>query len=498
METEQSGTVVPAWWLNAVQEELLTVIASGGIPFSKVDYNQLYLSIMEIIATHASVTAARAKADQGFALAAIADSKADAAQFSADSAQVSADQGIDDAATAQATAEQAIVDAGEAQATAADAEERGNNALGLLKNIDDVFDATGEFQNPAFLLLTNPTDTNLPSGITYPVYFRNILDDGGTSVYQMAWDSVNTYARAGTIAGDAATFGYWVKVPTPNDVASALADAKAYTDGEIDKLPRTFKDSGEFLAFYQSAPTEVSGPVANSRALKQDGTAIATYNGSAWAIVSLDPEPLDLYFCLSDSTEYYWAHGLWNRLDFDTDMTTKEDVANKTTTLAGTAAAASDTKYPSEKAVVSALVNVSGTIPNISGKQDKLSGTSGNVVTYTATAGATGTLEVDTTVTASSANLITSGGVATAISGFAPTLTRLDYTASSALASGATVTTPSYKVGGGRLMVFWNGLLVRAGASAQYQEVGSAGATSTSISLPTGCLASTELTFLVI
>jgi hypothetical protein len=220
-----------------------------------------------------------------------------------------------------------------------------------------------------------------------------------------------------------ATTGFaWIKLPEQSDLADLLVESKEYTNTEInDKISGVLKYKGSFIGFYNTTPSEVPNPATNDIALNSNGSEKATYNGTSWVITIITHSIFDLWANLTDSHGYYWFNSEWNLLDFNVDMSVKEDIVNKITTLATVTNDASDTKYPSEKAVVSALATkenssnkviairaassatdfaypsekavrtlvdlVNGEIPDISNLQTKLDGTSGQVVTYTATAG---------------------------------------------------------------------------------------------------------------
>jgi hypothetical protein len=334
----------------------------------------------------------------------------------------------------------------------------------------------------------------------------------------------------------------FIRVPEQSDLTALLAEAKGYTDSEINaKISGVLKWIGNFIGFYTTSASEITNPETNDIALKQDGSEKATYNGTSWVIATMTHNLFDLWANLRDGHGYYWFSNEWNLLDFNVDISVKEDVANKTTSLATTIEAASNTKYPSEKAVVTGLAAISGLQHKIpagatpghavldtttEGSVSKTAGTlsipgSGLVVGDSTNNGAvkiksSGTSDTtiigpnnDTTTlvpgkmqtqipAGTLGNLVTYSGqegvFGVASSTSSPVL-RENLTTSSVIASGASITTPSYIVGSNKLMVYWDGLLTSIGD--EYNEVGEAGATSSTITVLSAVPIGTKFTFIV-
>ncbi|MDR1110308.1 MAG: hypothetical protein LBP92_06365, partial [Deltaproteobacteria bacterium] len=112
---EIPGTVVPAWWLNMVQEEICAVIEVAGVALQKNVRNQLLTAIKKILedsnfakmAKEAKDAAATAGTTAGTAAeqAALAKSIADALKILVDQSQVDVDLALSAAETAKGDAQ---------------------------------------------------------------------------------------------------------------------------------------------------------------------------------------------------------------------------------------------------------------------------------------------------------------------------------------------------------------------------------------------------------
>jgi hypothetical protein len=350
---------------------------------------------------------AQTAAETAQTAAGAANTAAGAAKTAAETAQTAAE-------TAQTTAETAQTTAESAQSAADAAAGLAAIALGNYQAVEDEFNLNGQHE-AAKLYLLDPL--NAPAGA--PCFLAVGMDSDVSASFQACWSAAapgDVWVRAGalTVSGQdvSVVWDTW-KPAAGARIDQAESDANAYTDAEIAKLPRTFAEKGTFIGFYASSPSEAAGAADGDKALKADGTKVASYQGG-WTEADLAPETLDLWYDSSEDREYYWAHGAWNRLDFDTDMSLKEDVANKVQTVAA-AATASAAKYPSEKAVRSAVDTVAGNIPDVSGKQDKIAAGAGKIVWGSATAG-TVTLTAPATALASGETTVpTTGAVYSAV-----------------------------------------------------------------------------------
>jgi hypothetical protein len=343
------------------------------------------------------------------------------------------------------------------------------------------------------LYLVTPEDgahENLPADAVLPLFVKTESarypeSEQTIVLVQSAWNAggANLRQRVGivsyTLDDMAVAWGAWT-VPVDGGTLDA---AKAYADAEIAAaISGALKYHGDFIGFYETAPSELTASASGEKALKHDGTEIATWDGDAWQTEELEPEIFDLYANTTDDHGYYWFGGHWNLLDFNMDLSVKEDVANKTDSLDLDVGTASGEKYPSELAVATALA---GLAPDFSGVQGKIpAGTAGEVLTYSGTAGTVGALAVTSAVGEESPSLVTAGAMAAALAGAGggvPTV--VDYDVPSAVSSGTAMTVPEYTVGNNSLQVLWQGVELRPGSSYQYTETGTAGETSTSITI---------------
>lgn len=155
----------------------------------------------------------------------------------------------------------------------------------------------------------------------------------------------------------------------------------------------------------------------------------------------------------------------------------KENTANKVTALSGTS---TDTQYPSAKAVYNALDTLSDEIADLSttvtqditGKEDKV-----NKVTS----------DIGITVTSTDVQYASAKAVWELLQAFVPkggakaVLLSPPDTRAQDYATNANYTVPNYTVGANQLTIYLNGLHCARGQ--QYNEVGTAGTTSTTIQL---------------
>jgi hypothetical protein len=197
------GTVVSAWWCNAVQEELIKVIETAGIELNRTEMDQLFKAIQYHIQNHASVVGAKAAADAAAALAQAAknqaesvsgvafDALADAntAQQRADLAYDRADAAYDMAESAAQTAENIQSEFSGIQSSIGIVGNTATRALGQFITQPEAIDLNESYWAPDKLFLTNDESTGVPADLTFPVYLEVMTDDGLSSVTQNVWDT---------------------------------------------------------------------------------------------------------------------------------------------------------------------------------------------------------------------------------------------------------------------------------------------------------------------
>jgi hypothetical protein len=190
MEAGVNGTVVPAWWLNAVQDEILTVINNAEITPSKVDSAQLYAAIVHIISKNDFVVGANHTADEALNLAQTASSVAANGVALATAAQNTADDSTSAAAAAQNTADNALTTA----------ESSLDLAQARYDKIDSVVDANTMIYSIRYYL-TNTGCLNFPTELIFPVFFKVNITRNGEAASQSVWDSTGSrvYSRVATI-----------------------------------------------------------------------------------------------------------------------------------------------------------------------------------------------------------------------------------------------------------------------------------------------------------
>jgi hypothetical protein len=233
--TERNGTVVPAWWLNSVQEEILAVIAEAGLTPNRAQLGQLKEAIASLIASGASP--AMSKANEAYDLATQGKSLAEGAQASADGAQGMAD-------AAQTAADEAQDAADSAQGTASDALGLAKNALGRYEPLtcepDAILDANDFYQEAQKFYVVAPAESvvNFPEDLSVPLYFE-VLTNGDaqtvTSVCQKTWDAEDSriHTRFATVNlsepdNPLVTWGPWNTVSVPRLLkASGIVDDPA-------------------------------------------------------------------------------------------------------------------------------------------------------------------------------------------------------------------------------------------------------------------------------
>jgi hypothetical protein len=190
MEAGVNGTVVPAWWLNSVQEEILNVIENAGIVPSKVQSNQLMSAIVNMIQTNNSVVQIIQNIND--------------INSSLSSIHTIANSGVIAAAEAQTTANNGLI-------AAADADDKASEALNTAQNgfmlasekfitLDDAVNAS-DYLELTRLYLTNGDSTNFPDDLDYPIFFKvNNTEDGGAAIQNVCDSSGSrVYNRIGNI-----------------------------------------------------------------------------------------------------------------------------------------------------------------------------------------------------------------------------------------------------------------------------------------------------------
>jgi hypothetical protein len=348
---------------------------------------------------------------------------------------------------------------------ASGADSKAAMALGTYLVVEEEDDLYGLFQ-PVRLYLLQPVN----SPVDPPCYFESGTDSSGQTCFQRCWNAAapdDVWVRSGTLTdNDGETVPVW-------DAWKLVAEerveaARAYADEQIALHGQsTWKVRGSVLGFYQDFPEETGAAFDGDRALKSDGTETALYD-DGWTAEPYSPSDFDTWHVISDNHEWYWLHGEWNQLDFQVDASLFEAVSNKTDSLDLDPDTASSAKYPSEKAVASALTGLTGEIPDVSGKQDKIPAGPGLGVFATAVAG-----------------VVELRGVA-----------RATYVLDGDAAAGTEFQVPEYVIGSNRLMVFWDGFLAEPGE--QYEETGSHGDASQTVTALAAMAAGTRLTFMVI
>jgi hypothetical protein len=412
-----------------------------------------------------SADAAQARADAGYDLAAEGKSIAESAAQDAANAQHQADIATEKADIAQDTAARGVMASAEAYAVA-------QNALGAYQIVEgEGFNFNGQI-TPLKLFILDSDNAPAES----PVYFESGLDNLRRTCFQRCWNAESpddVWVRSGTLAengddGYQVTWDVW-KLDSQDRIDKAETNANAYTDEQIALHGQsTWKIKGSIVGFYDDVPDELASPAEGNVGLKLDGTAKAVYQDGEWTEEPYAPADFDTWHDTSENNEYYWLHGEWNRLDFQADLSLYELKSNRTDVLDLDPETASSEQYPSMKAVAAAFAGISGEIPDVSGKQDKIPAGPGKAVYATAAAGV---VELRGAVRATS-------------------LLAEDAAPGTALAA------PEYVAGSNRLMLFWDGLLAEPGE--QYEETGSPGTASQTVTALAAIAAGTRLTFMVI
>jgi hypothetical protein len=225
-ETERPGTVVLAWWLNAVQEEICSFIVQSGLTLDKTKHDQLIEAVKKYIA--ASPTADLAQ--KGVNDAATADGKAVAAQQTADSATYL----IATLNTAMEVLQNAVAGA---VSSANSAYQLANQATGIFIDIAEAVDAN-EYYYVSLRLRPIGTISNFPVGLSAPLFFQVMINDANTAITQVCWDSTGKweYRRTATVDisdpdNQVATWGIWSRVAGPiiRDVVDTTTGLPANT-----------------------------------------------------------------------------------------------------------------------------------------------------------------------------------------------------------------------------------------------------------------------------
>lgn len=229
-----------------------------------------------------------------------------------------------------------------------------------------------------------------------------------------------------------------LETATAGNVATVTADGNYADSGKAIETTVTADSanlitSGAVDTYVKNKINEVKTEGVSFKGTVADETALPTtgVNGDLYWITKFSnaAEPADLRG-LSGSAIYVAKDAKWA---FQKDNVSNPD--GETTQL--NASGQIQVKVKAGETVLKS--GTDGLFTDVSGLQGKIgAGTAGQVVTYTGTAGTVGALDVDSTATADSTNLITSGAVATGLAGKVNTTTTVN---GKALSSNVTLTT---------------------------------------------------------
>lgn len=229
-----------------------------------------------------------------------------------------------------------------------------------------------------------------------------------------------------------------LETATAGNVATVTADGNYADSGKAIETTVTADSanlitSGAVDTYVKNKINEVKTEGVSFKGTVADETALPTtgVNGDLYWITKFSnaAEPADLRG-LSGSAIYVAKDAKWA---FQKDNVSNPD--GETTQL--NASGQIQVKIKDGETVLKS--GTDGLFTDVSALQGKIgAGTAGQVVTYTGTAGTVGALDVDSTATADSTNLITSGAVATGLAGKVNTTTTVN---GKALSSNVTLTT---------------------------------------------------------
>jgi uncharacterized membrane protein len=269
-----NGTVVPAWWLNEVQESLVAVVLAGGQALGKAQYDSLLAAIRNVVENHPAVTDAVGKADTAF-------NDAAAALTQANSAAANASSALATAGTAKTTADSALADSGTALAQANVAVASSKIAMGEYQTFAGDFDADSVFVDGVRVHLTEgAAGQNLP--VARPCFFDNAYDSAKTVSLQHCNPESGSpeYVRTGQIVDGAAAFGPWDTL-TPGIAptvfrTSLVATADIAAGGSLD-VPAYIMGSNTLQVFWDGL---LARPGAGNQYLEATNTTITLVSGA--------------------------------------------------------------------------------------------------------------------------------------------------------------------------------------------------------------------------
>ena len=281
------------------------------------------------------------------------------------------------------------------------------SAISKMQNTDNMITATSGTG-----LTNNTTSTSkYPSMATASAMITDVLSSTVTDVSTLQDTSVkhtkSTAAGSATVPVYVATDGtatpitsYSGKAATAGTADTANSVAWANVSGKPTLATVATSGSYSDLSNKPTIPTVTDTYSAT-------GTAAVSGKAVASAISDMETQ--------THASETYQVKG--NYLTAHQDISGKQNVSNMVTATSGTGLTnnlTSTSKYPSMATASQMITDAIGEWR--SNKQDQIAaGTSGNVVTYTGTAGSVGSLGFDDAPTANSNNLVKSGAIKTAV-----------------------------------------------------------------------------------
>jgi hypothetical protein len=188
---EIPGTVVPAWWLNTVQEEICAVIGDAGIDLQKNVRNQLITAIKKIL----NDSAVAQKAKDAYEAATTAKTHADTAKEDAAAARTASETMAGNIVQILETAQDARLAANNAERTAYD-------AMGVFIERDEDIDLDIFYDNAVKIYLSSTNIAHLPDDIPEGPYFLTVIvNQSDSAAVQEILDAatLKKYARSGTV-----------------------------------------------------------------------------------------------------------------------------------------------------------------------------------------------------------------------------------------------------------------------------------------------------------
>ena len=420
--------------------------------------------------------AAQAKANQAYDLAAQADSKAGEAQEAADS-------GIEKADAAKEKADAGYALASTAGSVADQAKTAVKIALGTFEAFTEAFDANDYFKQAYKYLVSDYS--NMPSALNGEAFIEISVSSDNALATQSCWDQYaqHIFTRCASInwsapADPVVEWTPWNSVAVPEMVKSVAVETDPDGQPSGTYLVITMEtETGDVPVYINMTALVGQVYTAGNNAIAISGDYQISLKLSA-ASGGLSILNDGLAADLSGKQDKIAAGTSAGHVLLDTTTAGTVGKSDGVLTLTKNLTVGASSTYTGAVSIRSAGSSptiITGPNNGTATLQAGTAQTTGNLVT-------SGNMAA-TAATASDSKYLSEKAVVTALNSISTAISRGSYTTSASMTASFTLTTGSYKVGSNNLILFYNNCLCSPGAAKQYTEIGTAGAASTTVSV---------------